>query len=151
MHKKKIIGFTLLELIIVIAIITVLAAVAIPKFFSMRTKAENAQVQELVRALQSASNLFLAKLVACNLTYPDPDHYSFSDFVLSGGIAQEMQCEGPWKTFAIEDVRNHLASNPGDPIVYGNQIIIHTNTGRTVTITQDPTSHGISWTASPGY
>lgn len=151
MRKKFNLGFTLLELIIVIVIIGLLSAIAIPKFFSLRKEAEKAQVQELVRGLQSASNLFLAKLVSCNLNYPDPGNFTFSEFVQAGGQAQEMQCDGPWKTFAIEDVRNHLAANPDYPIVYGNQIIINTKTGRTVTITQDSTSHGITWTASPTY
>jgi MSHA pilin protein MshA len=48
-------GFTLIELIIVIAIVGVLAAVAIPKFTNLSTSAQQAALDNLAGALGSAS------------------------------------------------------------------------------------------------
>jgi type IV pilus assembly protein PilA len=51
--KKKEIGFTLIELMIVVAIIGILAAIAIPQFSEYTKKAENKGAQTDVRNLLS--------------------------------------------------------------------------------------------------
>lgn len=54
-------GFTLIELVIVIVILGILAAVAVPKFNSMSGEAGDAAAQGVAGALSSAAAMNLAK------------------------------------------------------------------------------------------
>lgn len=67
-------AFTLVELVIVIAIIGILAAVAIPRFLDLRTEAHTAQMQGVVSAVRSGILLVASKNQAAtspqNTTFP---------------------------------------------------------------------------------
>ena len=51
-------GFTLVELLVVMLILGILAAIAIPSFFSQRDKARDADAKTLVRTAQTAAEAY---------------------------------------------------------------------------------------------
>jgi len=54
-------GFTLIELVIVIVILGILAAVGIPKFLELRDEAEKASVDQMIGSLESALTIYASK------------------------------------------------------------------------------------------
>ena len=60
-------GFTLIELVIVIAILGILAGIAIPRFMAAQEEARGARFLADIRTIESAANMYAAK----NGTYPN--------------------------------------------------------------------------------
>jgi MSHA pilin protein MshA len=58
-HKQN--GFTLIELVIVIVILGILAAIAIPKFITLQREARIAVIDSAYLSLKSGSNIVFAK------------------------------------------------------------------------------------------
>lgn len=71
-NAKKRKGFTLIELIVVIVILGILAAIAIPRFMSQTDNAKNSAGEATARTLNSAVALYMVD-EAANDAKADPD------------------------------------------------------------------------------
>lgn len=71
-------GFTLIELVVVIVILGILAAVALPRFIDLQTDARNSRLMAVKGQIESQANLVFAKLTVAGLSgrnaaRPDPN------------------------------------------------------------------------------
>jgi MSHA pilin protein MshC len=145
-------GFSLVELIVVIVIVAVLGAVALPRFFDNRVFAERGYYEELVAALKSAQKVAIATGCPVRFTLA-VDAYEARQQQAAGGRCDP--ADASWGTPVILPDGSTLTSPAPAGVTAAPSLVVifdalgRTNLGGNQAITVGP--HTLTLQAASGY
>lgn len=165
--KKQHDGFTLIELIVVIVILGILAAAALPRFIDLKGDAEKSVVESFTGSISTARSLWIAKAAVCGSVYATVPFGVFTFLHLDNSSSRAPTCDdfktgfgsvtpGPIGTLDTYNIKVSLQADPSADLAIGNSggndtLTLNTKTGRTVTILVNNTTGAVSWSAVPAY
>ena len=120
-------GFTLVELLVVMLILGLLAAIAIPSFFSQREKAKDADAKAAVRTAQTAIE-----------TYATDHNGAYTGANTAALVAIEETLADSGTRLTVDQAGPDTYEVEVDSTVAGHSFTITRNTGGTVTLSCVP-------------
>lgn len=148
-------GFTLIELVTVLVILGVLAAVALPRYADLDTAAERSVIDAFVGALKSARLTAYSKLLLANLPYRTLGSVDLDVLVrcdTSDDLSGPFPGSGPSsRMVALAGIRRQVFNDPAASAcdTGANTIGFTSRSGRNITISLS--SADITWSAAPSY
>lgn len=162
-------GFTLIELVVIIVLLGILGAVAIPRFVNMGDDAEKKVVETFVGALKTATVLFHSKVLVTDCSrYGSVENFHLihavalsprnNDPLVCTYYASDNRSYPEGHTIGTAEIRRimadpdqHIAVGGSYPSNQGDEIRFTTKRNRVIDIVRDPTTGEITWTAVPAY
>ena len=111
MNKQR--GFTLIELVVVIIILGVLAAVAVPRFTDMSDQARNAAAKGVAGAISSATSMNYAQRQVSNPNWIPVNQANVCSGAVLGQLVQGVTLQNGANPTGDQNFRIQASSNAG--------------------------------------